>query len=249
VAEMQGAWATQPIAVGDDALKDVALSLHEGVHMRGRIDYVGTSPEVVAQSRQPLPFFVTRVPTLTRDSSGLSRALSDAEGRFDLIVPPGRYVIGLTKNLSAAVIAPWSLESVTVAGREVPGGVLEVEKDLAEMVVRYTKTPAQISGTVLGTNAQRADDAAVFLFPRDNSLWSLGRVSSQAFRSVRVSAAGAFLVESVMPGEYFLAAASESVSAHWPDRTYLQKLLAIATPVQVSAGQAQTISLRLAAGR
>jgi hypothetical protein len=250
VAEASNAWASHPLTVGGDPVRDVALMLRAPVHVRGRIEFQGSSFELVPPRVRQAAVAAIRVPPLIRGrADGGSRVIMSNDGAFDLVVAPGRYRIGLAPGFPTQFFGPWSLEAVSIAGLDIGDAIIDVgTTDLSEVVMRFTERPAQISGTVQAGGRPDADPA-VFMFPKDSTRWPDGRDSITAFRTVRVQNNGAFVIPNVMPGEYYVAAAPESASGDWPDVPFLQQLAAVASSVQVSAGQTQTVALRPAVAR
>ena len=87
-------------------------------------------------------------------------------------------------------------------------------------------------------------DASVFVFPADQARWPDGRISTRAFRTVRASKTGSFTMPNMIPGAYFVVAASDESTGDWPDERLLAKLATLATSVRVEPNQKQTVSLR-----
>ena len=84
----------------------------------------------------------------------------------------------------------------------------------------------------------------MFVFPADKARWPDARISTRAFRTVRVSKTGTFTVPNMIPGEYFVVAASDESAGDWPDARLLAKLAPLATSVRVEPNQKQTVTLR-----
>ena len=108
----------------------------------------------------------------------------------------------------------------------------------------FTDQPAELSGTVSNAKGGADPDASVFVFPADKARWPDARVSTRAFRTVRASKTGSFTMPNMIPGEYFVVAASDESAGDWPDERLLAKLGALASTVRVEPNQKQTVNLR-----
>lgn len=244
ISETPGAWATQPLAVGDASVGNVALMLRAGAHITGRIEFSGASERPTASRlRQTMRITVTRAQPLFRENVGPSDAPLAPTGAFSSRgLSPGRYVLGL---LQAEAAPAWTLQSVTVSGRDVTDAVMTLgDSDVNDVVVVFTDQPAALTGTVSNAKSGTDLDASVFVFPTDKARWPDGRVSTRVFRTVRVSKTGTFTVPGMIPGEYFVVAASDESAGDWPDERLLARLAPSATTVRVEPNQKQIANLR-----
>ena len=158
-------------------------------------------------------------------------------------VMPGRF------HVRVPDIAPaWSVQSVTVAGREVlDAGFIVTDADITGMVVTYTDQPA------LDRQAQYRGRNRTILTPpcscfRRTARSGWTRVWQHA-RSARCGCAkaGTFALTNVIPREYLVVAAADVVAGDWPDERFLlNRLAASATTVRVAAGERPTLTLTTA---
>jgi hypothetical protein len=239
-AERPGAWAARSVNVGDRAVQDIDLILRPGLIISGRTEFQGAAPRLsadrltqglrlaaVGANRLPAPVFRPTV-----DSAGT--IIFDG-------VPPGRYV------LRAMNLGSWSLQQVTVAGRDFTDTVFDVgEADVETLQVTFTDRAAALSGTVPSSRMADLEDAAVFVFPEDRTRWRDARVSAMTFRTVRVAGAGGtFGISNLPAGSYFAVAAPDSQAGDWPDTAFLARLASGASVVRIDPGQQATVALRL----
>jgi hypothetical protein len=244
VSETLGAWAIQPLTVGDANVGNVGLTLRSGVHIAGRLEFSGASERPAASRlKQVVPITVIRAQPLFRANFGPSEVPLDPTGGFSSrALSPGRYLVGVQVREAAAT---WTLQSVTAGGRDVTDAVMTIgDTDVNDVVVVVTDQPATLNGTVSNAKGSADLDASVFVFPADKARWPDARTSTRAFRTVRVSKTGAFTVPTMIPGEYFVVAASDQSTADWPDEQLLAKLAALASSVRVEPNQKQTVNLR-----
>ena len=165
--------------------------------------------------------------------------MDPATGRISVkgVSPPGRYLAG-----PPSLPAPWSVESITLAGQDVTDAAFNVgDADLNDLVITYTDRPASIAGSVSGAAAE----ATVFLFPVNRARWPDARLGSRTFRSVRPSTAGTYLLTNVPPGDYYIAAIRDEDAGAWPDSQFLVRLAAAATAVKVAPNQQASLTLKV----
>ncbi len=244
VSETPAAWAMQPLAVGDANVGNVGLTLRAGVHITGRVEFAGASERPAASRlRQVVPITVVRAQPLFRENFGSSEVPLDPTGGFSSrALSPGRYLLGVQRREAAPT---WTLQSVTAGGRDVTDAVMTVgDTDVNDVVVVVTDQPAALDGTVSNAKGGADPDASVFVFPADKARWPDGRISTRVFRTVRVSKAGTFTVPTMIPGEYFVVAASDESTGDWPDERLIAKLAPLASSLRVEPNQKQTVNLR-----
>ncbi|OFW06827.1 MAG: hypothetical protein A3H96_14270 [Acidobacteria bacterium RIFCSPLOWO2_02_FULL_67_36] len=264
-SEAPGASATLPVAVGNEKIDGLTLTLRPGVRISGRVEFQGGGERPSADLLQDLPVELRRVPKLFRLNPGFAAGRIAPAGEFAFDgVSPGRYelhvfdvpkpgalpiggILERSEYKASAFDMPeaWSLQSITAGGHELPDGVLPVgDGDVADVVIVFTDRPAELNGSlaVPGTNAEL--NRSVFVFPADRARWSVAAVSTRAFRTARVSATGAFGVPNMVPGEYYVAAAEDAAVGNWPDPTVLSKLAESAITVRLAANQKLAITLR-----
>src|SRR5262249_37260850 len=150
VADAPGAWASATIAVGEQRIADLVLTLRPGVRVTGRVEFHGSAPPppaarvtragiILRPEGPPVPAGVTGDPAGPFDESGAFSVTG---------VPPGRYVIDPSFG-GATAIAPWTLESITIGARDVGDSSIVVgDHDITDVLVTFTDKPAQLTGTV-----------------------------------------------------------------------------------------------------
>ena len=145
-----------------------------------------------------------------------------------------------------ALPAPWTLESITIGGRDATDAAFAIgDTDVTDVVITYTDRPASLSGTVALPKTAGDAGASVFLFPANRTRWTDARLGSRTFRVTRTSPTGAFNWTSVPPGDYLLAALRDEDAGDWPDVQFLTRLASIATPIKVTPNQAVRADLQV----
>jgi len=236
-----GSWAAQPIAVTGDNVSNVILTLRPGISVSGRVEFVGAGEKPSADVLRKQAVTLARAEPLFRSPPISAPRPIEASLEFALPrVMPGRYVVTVRD------MPPWSVQSVTVGGHDVTDAVMALDRDLKDVLVTFTDRPSSVTGTVAAASGTtNAADASIFLFPADRARWPDAQVTSRAFRTVRVTGQGTFSIPNVIPGEYFVVAASDDLAGDWPDPRLLAKLEGVATRVRVEASQTAALTLRV----
>jgi protocatechuate 3,4-dioxygenase beta subunit len=238
LAETPGAWAIARVSVSDVPIDGLALRLRPGLTVSGRFEFHGAAA-------RPTPVRLSSAARLVPVDTGRFvppfRANVDAAGGFAFGgIPPGRYVV------RASALDAWTLQSVSIAGRDVTDAPFEVgDGDLDGLVISFTDARAQLEGTVSAPQGMTAEDATVFVFPPARSRWRDARVSTMSFQAVRVTNAGAFSIRGLPPGDYLVVAAAEERAGDWPDESLLARLAAVATLVRLEPAGRSTLALRM----
>jgi hypothetical protein len=245
-ADAPGAWAMQPVTVAGRPVERVTVTMQPAVTATGRVVFSGSSDRPAAE-RLRSGFMVTiwQARSLFRIPEGSSGSLIDpVSGAITVrsLSPPGKYFVG-----PPGMPAPWTLESITHAGRDVTDAALTVgDADVSDIVITYTDRPAHVSGSVAGVSG--ADHGvSVLMFPANRSRWDDARLSRRTFRLLRPGQDGAFAVPAALPGDYLLAAIRDDAASDEWDESFLSRLAAVATPVRVAPAQQATVTLRVSA--
>lgn len=243
-AEAAGAWAMQPITVAGRPIDRVTVTIREPLAATGRVVFAG-SAERPGPERLKSGFLVTIYQTrsLLRASGGSSGSLIDpASGSITVrgLSPPGKYFVG-----PPGMPAPWVLESIAHAGRDVTDAPLTLgESDLSDIVITYTDRPASLNGTVTGVTG--ADHGvSVVMFPANRARWADARLSRRTFRLLRPAQDGAFSVPAAIPGDYLLVAIRDDVTNDEWDEQFLTRVAPLATAVRIAPAQQATVSVRV----
>jgi hypothetical protein len=241
ISDHSGAWALQPVVVGNRQVNDIRVTVRAPVTVNGRVEFSGASPRPAAERfRTGFMTTIWRASAMLRTSGSSSGSLMDpATGRISVkgVSPPGRYFAG-----PPALPSPWSVESITLGGQDITDAAFTIgDADLNDLVITYTDRPASIGGSVSGA----ATEATVFMFPLNRTRWPDARLSSRTFRSARPSTAGAYSFSNVPPGDYYIVAIPDEAAGDWPDSSFIARLAAVATPVKVTPNQQVSFTLRV----
>jgi hypothetical protein len=221
-----------PIVANTEGVTDLAVPLNKGARITGRLEFDG-------QSTRPTPEQMNGAfLTVWSDFREFSPALIETSGRIRTAgLIPGRYVLRSstcrrpvdppgTRSRSRSMGATWRTHSST-----------SPTLDISDVVITLTDRPASVAGTVRNQRGNPVPEAVVVAFPVDRALRDTGSISLWRVKQVAASLAGAYSIRPVVPGEYFLVAATEGITDRWTDPAVLQALESAATRVKLADGE------------
>ena len=233
--------AQMPLGVSDRDLSDVIVTLAAGPRVTGWLEFDGTierpSASSIAGMRitlDPVDGSLPADPTLATETGR-----PDENGQFKTYgVPPGRYVIRVTPRQPG-----WFLKSAIYQNRDIADLPLDLEsKDANGVVLTFTDRPSGIAGTVRG--ADGPDSTAVVLaYPVDPAAWSSSGALSRRMRTARAAKDGAYAIQGLPAGEYYLVAVQEERIGDWQDPALLTALSRLAQTVRLGDGEQKTQNL------
>ena len=229
--------AETTVTVGDADVRGLAITMSPGARVSGRVEFQGASaqpqPERLAQSA------VTLSRLDGQFISGITTARLSADGSFaTMSYPPGKY------NLNIAMPSPWTLKSIVVAGKDTLTVPLDLaSSDVTDVVVTFTDTGTEISGTVNAPASSSTADAQVVVFPTDLQRWIDGGSTPRRARVIRTSPTGNFRIPGMPPGDYFLVAVDAETSVELRDAQLLNTLSRSAQRITLADGEKKTQSL------
>ena len=236
-------WTATPISVGETDLHGVALTMHEGMKISGRVEFDGTAERPPAQQ-------LARIPVSVETADGRQRAnyypqpgRIEPDGKFSTQgFLPGKYFLRIGGSP-----AGWTLKSAMLNGVDVSDTPFELaDKDIANIVVTFTDRISQLSGTVRQiTSAGDVQDTAVIVFPADVQGWTNFGFNSRRMRSARPSQNGSFSLGTLPAGDYYAIAIPDERSAEWQDPKFLETLTRSATRFMLTEGEKRTIDLQV----
>jgi hypothetical protein len=225
------AWIDMPITVTGDDVENLHGVLRPGFAIGGRLVFEGaTQPPDPATVRVPIVF----EPVDGRPGPSLKRALTSFMLRG---YAPGPYVVRVPE-----LPIGWTLKSITLAGRDVSESPFELSRDVNDLVITFTDRWSGLGGAVRGPGAA---DATVLVFAADAQAWTNYGSNPRRLRTARAGATGAFALNSVPPGDYYVVAVPDEQSADWRDPKVLEALVRLAAQVTILEGEHTTIDLTI----
>jgi hypothetical protein len=234
-------FADVPVSVADRDLSDLAVTFREGARVSGKIAFDGAAAPPTPAQLQRMIVNLAGVDTM---SVSFSQGSTRPDGQFTTSgYPPGRYFV----NVSAPAVSAWTLQSVTLGGRNLDETPLELQtSDVGGLVITFTDHPSELRGTVRtpGASTRTTDpDAMVVVFPANYRDWIDQGMSSRRQRTANAGKGGAFTMTGLPPGDYLIAAVSFEALASPRDPKAFEALARIASRVTLTAGETKSIDL------
>jgi len=232
----------QPVSVGARDITGLNLTLRAGAHLGGRVQFVGTRKQPTPQEMQSVNLSVTsfapdgslfgRAPRVRVDSAGELTSQGFA---------PGQYAVSAFTGAQG-----WSLQSVTVDGVDVTQRPLEIGiSDISGVVITFTDTPAELTGSVTNRDGSPAKEAAVVAFPADEPIVHDYGLNPRRVLGTRVVTSGAFAFRNLPPGDYQVIAVDDIAKALELTPEFIQSLVGRATRVKITPGGKAQQALQL----
>jgi hypothetical protein len=234
-------YALTEIAVDGQDLSGVSLTLQPGLTISGRIVFEGTS-QTADLTRVRVHLTPVQASNEVSISGGMTQV--EASGRFTIQgVAPGRYRLMGALATARPTTAVWQLKSSLVNGREASDLPIDVQASTDDVVITLTDRISELSGTVHDGAGQPTPDYQVIVFAADKAYWS----ARTRIRSVKPAADGKYIVQSVPPGEYLMAAVADADPDEVYDPAFLEQLSRSAIRISIAEGEKKTQDLRIGA--
>jgi hypothetical protein len=229
-------FGSEYITVGELDTPALTVRTTPGATLEGRFVAEGrTTLPLRAQVLHAAPSDPDRSPPGGRGPEGL--AVHD-DGRF--------YLAGLYGPMRLTYPAPggWYLKSVTIGGLDVTDRTFDfgfTDETFSDAEVVLSNAGARISGSVTGAADKRATEFVVIAFSTSRTNWFNG---SRHLKRAVTGADGSFDVESLPPGEYYVAAL-DALPQDWQSPDSLDLMVQRAERVTLADGQRRTLMLQL----
>jgi protocatechuate 3,4-dioxygenase beta subunit len=238
--------ATMPVSVGESDVIGLSVSLRTGVRIGGRLAFEGSKEPPTPDQLQRASVSISPVGGSAPIQMALSAKRVETDGRFNSVgYPPGRYVVSASLPVvSGGGATGWTMKSAMFSGHDVSDEGIEIStEDIAGIVITFTDRTTELSGTVLDARGQPDKGATVIIIPADSQGWKQGVTNARRLRSVRTTTTGMFSAANLPPGDYLIAAVSDSTLGEWQDPKFLEKVAAVATRVTLDDGEKKSEQL------
>jgi hypothetical protein len=146
---------------------------------------------------------------------------------------------------ATAPVQGWVLKTAMFGGKDISDDPLDLSaNDVGGVVLMFTDRMTQLTGTVRNVQGQTDPGADVILFPADNQRWKSDGVSARRSRSIRTTKTGAYSIQGLPPGEYYVVAVDSTSNRDWQDPRFLEAAAPLATRVTILEGDTKTQDLR-----
>jgi hypothetical protein len=230
--------ASQSIVVEDRHIRNVSLTLAEGLRVRGRVVLEGPGP--TPSPDQWRTAAVTLVPASGSQDTEMTPHPIAGEGLFTTPGAwPGRYLLSVNPPRG------WTLVSATSQGRDISAIAFDLNADVENVVITLTSRSRTVKGSVQVESGFRPSDAVVLIFPVEQEAWvDYGRLGRRVM-GVRVLQDGTFSLPALSDGEYHVVAIPDSESYDWQNPATLARLAGVADQIRMQGDGPPALSLRM----
>jgi hypothetical protein len=228
-------YGSASVSVSGD-LDGVTVQLAPGFHVSGRMEFESktTRPVPTGQQLQAASFVLMSVDGRTGaggilgDLAGPDRA--NQQGEFKTKgFQAGKYFLNVSPP------GGWFVKSATMGGRDVLDAPLDLNSDVAGVLVTFTDRMAQLSGTVTSAAETDLSETTIVLFPYGYKAWVTNGMSARLLRTTRASRSGAYSVSGLPPGEYLVVAIDRGSEGDTQDPIVIEGLARLGTRVTIAA--------------
>lgn len=210
----------------------VPVALHGRMLLNGAAPSTGLRPQAVRVNYVPANLMSQMVlppmqPSQTHD-----------DFTFDLNAAPGEIMVRV-----GGLPPGWLVREVRLNGRDVTEGFTLRPDENGTLEIELTDRAPTVTGTVTNARGEIVPLYSLIAFSKDSRYWNnpaAGRVGM-----VRPDREGKFTLRTLLPGDYLVVAVDHVQNGEWMDPEYLERVSRSATPLQVSEGDSQTLTLRL----
>jgi hypothetical protein len=234
-------WGEAAVTVTDAETNHVVVSLRTAPRVSGRVLFDGfnAAPSLAA----PPSSFVIVAPASGRDLGNIPLAKLEADGRFQTVgLPPGPYFLSPWTRWWQG----WTLRSIRAGGQEIAGRPLQVAgSDVPDVVITMADHSTGLAGTVRDSRGRQASLAAVCVVATDPTLrhrvpWGPSRMAW-----VRSAVDGTYRIDSLLPGEYVVAAAAHGSVDDLVPLASMQALANSGSRIQLAPGETRVMDLTI----
>jgi len=226
------------ISIGDADLAGVVVPLRGTATISGHV-------RLDLDPNRPQPATLPGMQVSAEPADGSSR-LGLARGNTDRNDParpftiagllPGRYL------LRAPSAGGWRIKSISFGGRDYTYEPFDTTTAtrLDGVAITVTNAVAAIHGTVRDSLSAPAAGARVVAFPVERGQWTQFGLHPPRLRSAVTSNLGAYRIEPLPAGSYYVVAIPDPSREEWRHPAFLERAVASASVVTVGWGETRT---------
>jgi uncharacterized protein (DUF2141 family) len=240
-------WSWVQVAVYEDPVTGIVLSLQPGMHLSGRVQF---APTARTSTPDMSGVRVALQPVLEPGAVGIAPVpvTPAADGSFTVNgVTPGRYRLSASFGTGAGRVGGWVVRSAIIGGQDTLDVPITIQpnQNITEAAITFVDRAASLTGKVLDASGHAVPGFTVVLFPADQSLWL---PQARRIKAVPSSADGAFTISGLPPGEYVVSALEDAEPGEWFDPAFLQRLLPTGVKLVINEGETKTQDVRAGGG-
>jgi protocatechuate 3,4-dioxygenase beta subunit len=230
--------ASQPVVVEDRHIRNLSLTLTEGLRVRGRVIVDSTAAAPAADAWRTAN--ISLVAAGGREDNALMPYPLTGEGPFTTSnMWPGKYLLRITPPRGLTVA------SASYQGRDLSVTAFDLTSDIENVVITLTNRVRTVKGTVQVESGAQQSDAVVLMFPTDQEAWlDYGRVNRRV-ASTRAAEDGTFRLVAPSDGEYYIVAIPDAESDDWQNPETLARLGGMADRFRMQGADVPSLSLRM----
>jgi len=235
----QGWWVAQPLSVGGRDISDLVVPLRPALRVEGHNEFRAstTSPPPVPARLQSNTILVFETPF--GEPGRFVAQPRSGDPSFATIAAGGQYIARPYE------LGGWFVKSVTLDGKDITDRVVDLQEDATNIVVLYTDRASKVTGVIKDARGAASATGVALAFPVDPQRWPGNGTNPRQLKSARSSRTGAYTLEGLPPGDYYVIAIDDAESADWMDPKRLEGLARQATKLSVGDGDTKTLDLTL----
>ena len=130
----------------------------------------------------------------------------------------------------------------TLNGQDIVDLPFTVAGNVRDVRVLLPVEPGRLRGIVHGRDGRPVREGWVVVFPSDRRYWAHAVAEGGRFAAARVSVAGAFEIDTLLPAEYLVAAVDDASMDGWPMESWLARAAKGATRATLGRSETRTLS-------
>jgi hypothetical protein len=242
-------WGSTRVTVNSADVTGLAIAVEPGATISGRVRFDGTTANPPADLTR---IRVTLMPeaVLTQKPGTPIRTIAfspgvalRADGSFEVSgVPPGAFAL----QFNPIDAASWWGRSAVLGERDLFDGLIEVGRaSMTGVVVTFTDTRSELSGTLQTASGAPASDVFVVAYATNPAMWG---PRARRVQAVRPGVDGGFSLKDLPPGEYYLSAVTEVEQEELQEPKFLEELVKASIKISIGEGEKKVQDLRMGGG-
>jgi len=129
----------------------------------------------------------------------------------------------------------------TLNGQDIVDLPFTVSGNVRDVRVLLPAEPGRLRGNVHGRDGRPVREGWIVVFPSDRRYWAHAVAEGGRFAAARVSVAGSFEIDTLLPAEYLVAAVDDASMDGWPMESWLARAAKGATRATLGRSETRTL--------